>query len=222
MFPTSFAPNAVGDARCCVDMHGRAETLTVWVGISESEPMLRAGFVAAAAYLEIKTALLLGEGVPVCTPSKPASLYAVEDHINLLGDSPLIGSHDPTLGPRFPDMTQAYSPELLCVARSYVDFPGCVYAGHAAGDMNLTDKKEKLAAMGAHFAGPWFVPELIAVNRVYTKVVAFVRPVRAHYGQRVGAPLDDNDVFSAFKEIVTRIISHPGARGHGVSVRSNS
>ena len=62
--------------------------------------------------------LVLTNACGAIDPSlQPGRLVAISDHLNLQGSSPLIGPNDDTLGPRFPDMSDAYDPEYRALAR---------------------------------------------------------------------------------------------------------
>ncbi len=103
-------------------------------------------------------------------------LMVIDDHINLMGDNPLRGDNDDTLGPRFPDMSAPYCPELIALAESCALDLGIrmqrgVYA--AVGGPNLETRAEyrMLRMMGADVVGMSTVPEVIVAAHQGTRVL---------------------------------------------------
>ena len=96
----------------------------------------------------------------------PGDLVMLTDHINLLGDDPLVGPNDDREGPRFPDMSAPYDPQLAALARSValaqrITLREGVYA--AVGGPNLETRAEYrwLRHIGADVVGMSTVPEVI-------------------------------------------------------------
>ena len=90
----------------------------------------------------------------------------IEDHINLLGDSPLVGPNDERLGVRFPDMGEAYSKELLATAKSValeqkIAVQQGVYVAVAGPQLETRAEYRFLRAIGADVVGMSTVPEVI-------------------------------------------------------------
>jgi purine-nucleoside phosphorylase len=99
----------------------------------------------------------------------PGDLVLLSDHINLLGDNPLVGANDERLGPRFPDMSAPYDPELRGLARVAALQLGIVlregvYVAVPGPSLETRAEYRMLRAMGADVVGMSTVPEVIVAN----------------------------------------------------------
>lgn len=100
----------------------------------------------------------------------------ISDHINFLGDNPLIGENMDEYGPRFPDMTEAYNKELIKTAEKSAADNGIllrkgVYAAMTGPTYETPAEIQFLAAVGADAVGMSTVPEVITARHMDIKVL---------------------------------------------------
>jgi len=108
---------------------------------------------------------------------KQGALVVVSDHINLQGQNPLAGPNDDRFGPRFPDMTHAYSKEYRTLVLTAAQALGKsvhegVYAALLGPSYETPAEIRYLRAIGADLVGMSTIPEVIAARQMGIKVLA--------------------------------------------------
>lgn len=133
----------------------------------------------------VRTLALLGTEVIMLTNSaggldpnmKPGDFMIIEDHINLMGDNPLKGPNIQNLGPRFPDMTEAYEKSLVekmsqILSQNNVRYWKGTYCGVSGPTYETPAEVRFLQAIGGKAVGMSTVPETIAANHMGQRVCA--------------------------------------------------
>ena len=96
-------------------------------------------------------------------------IIAVKDHINLMGNNPLIGENDPRFNVRFPDMTHAYDEKFLEILKSLGLKTG-VYAAFSGPSFETPAEVKMAGILGADLSGMSTVPEVIVANAMNIRV----------------------------------------------------
>lgn len=108
---------------------------------------------------------------------RQGALVLISDHINLQGSHPLIGPNDDAEGPRFPDMSEAYSAKYRAAAHEVarqlkIQLEEGVYAALTGPSYETPAEIRYLRAIGADLVGMSTVPEVIVANYLGMRVLA--------------------------------------------------
>jgi purine-nucleoside phosphorylase len=131
----------------------------------------------------------------------PGTLMAMRDHINLTGHNPLMGPNADELGPRFPDLTEAWSPRLrerlhAAATAEGITLEDGVYVGLTGPTYETPAEVRMLAGLGGHAVGMSTVLECIAARWIGLEVcgVSLVTNAGAGY---TGQPLTHEEVLES-------------------------
>lgn len=143
------------------------------------------GYSPARVTFSIRILKLLGVQTLVLTNAagginrdfSQGALVLISDHINLQGMNPLAGANEEDFGPRFPDMTEAYSVEYRAIAKQVaaelgIDLREGVYAAVLGPSYETPAEIRFLRTIGADLVGMSTVAEAIVANHMSMKVLA--------------------------------------------------
>ena len=129
------------------------------------------------ALLGIEVLILTNSAGGLGDKMVPGDLMIIDDHINLTGNNPLMGPNIKELGPRFPDMTEAYDKKLSLKLEEVFKSEGLtfhhgVYAGVTGPTYETPAEVRYLKLIGCSAVGMSTVPEAIAANHMGLRVAA--------------------------------------------------
>ena len=134
---------------------------------------------------------------------RPGLLVLISDHVNLMGSSPLVGPNDEELGTRFPDLHDAYDPELRHLTREAAERLGIeiaegVYGGWLGPQFETPAEIGFMRAVGCDLAGMSTVPEVIAARHMGLRCLGL--SVVTNMAAGIGGRIDHESVLAVAAE----------------------
>ena len=167
--------------------------------------------------LGIKTVVLTNASGGINVGFTEGALMVISDHVNLMGVNPLRGPNDERFGPRFPDMSAVYSPELQELVVDEAKAIGLevrrgIYGSLSGPSYETPAEIHLLRNLGADAVGMSTVPEAIVARHMNLEVlgISCITNMAAGIGDE---PINHDDVMAAgdrvrgiFTELLRRVI----------------
>jgi purine-nucleoside phosphorylase len=168
--------------------------------------------------LGVHTLILTNAAGSLNTEFTPGSLMVISDHINLMGANPLIGPNDERFGPRFPDLTAIYDPDLQSLVieeatAMKLDVRRGVYAALSGPSYETPAEIHMVRTLGADAVGMSTVPEAIVARHMEMRLIGIscITNLAAGVSNR---PVDHDQVIATgervraqFTELLRRVIA---------------
>jgi purine-nucleoside phosphorylase len=167
--------------------------------------------VRALGLLGVKTLILTNAAGGVNTAFLQGALMVIDDHINLTGANPLAGANEDRFGPRFPDMTDVYSPRLREIADRAgkaigLPLPHGIYVALLGPSYETPAEIRYLRTIGADAVGMSTVPEAIAARHMGMDVLG-VSCITNMAAGVLPQPLDHAEVMETARRIRGQFIA---------------
>ena len=155
--------------------------------------------------LGVKTLILTNAAGGINSAFAPGDLMVIDDHINLLGSSPLTGPNDERFGVRFPDLTNVYSPRLRHLADEAAAALGLtlrhgVYAACHGPSYETPAEVRYLRTIGADAVGMSTVPEAIVARHMGIDVLG-ISCITNFAAGVLPQPLNHDEVLETAKRV---------------------
>jgi purine-nucleoside phosphorylase len=161
--------------------------------------------VRVVATLGVKALVLTNAAGGINTGFAQGALMVIDDHLNLTGANPLVGPNDERFGPRFPDMSQVYTPRLRELAHQVAAGQGLtlahgVYAGLLGPSYETPAEIRYLRAIGADAVGMSTVAEALVASHMKLEVLGISCITNMAAGV-LPHPLDHDEVMETARRV---------------------
>jgi purine-nucleoside phosphorylase len=176
----------------------------------EGYPAHRVAFpMRVFARLGVRAAILTNAAGGINPDYEQGRLVVIKDHINLQGQNPLVGPEDERFGPRFIDMTEAYSRSYRRIAleaarKIGIDVGEGVYAGLLGPSYETPAEIRFLRTIGADLVGMSTIPEVIVCRQMGIKVLAISCVTNMAAGI-LDQPLNHEEVLATARRVAAQL-----------------